>query len=168
MLDNNKKLNKGFTLIEALVAITILTIAIAGPITIASRGLISAMFARDQITAFYLAQEAVEFIRNKRDENNIKGNDWLSGLGTCSNSTSCVIDVQNNNINNCPSDVCPVLKYDKNTGFYNYSTGVDSIFTRKVKIENIDIKENSIIVTLSWSSKVGQKTFSIKENIFDW
>ncbi|MBL7045237.1 MAG: prepilin-type N-terminal cleavage/methylation domain-containing protein, partial [Parcubacteria group bacterium] len=136
MLKNSKKIKNrkqnGFTLIEALVAIAILTVSIAGPITIASKGLASAVFARDQITAFYLAQEAVEFIRNQRDENNIKGGNWLAGLNVCSNGSACTIDVQNNNIKNCPGDVCDVLKYDDNTNFYNYSTGDDSIFTRKV------------------------------------
>lgn len=163
------KARAGFTLVETLVAITILTVSIAGPITIASKGLASAMFARDQITAFYLAQEAVEFVRNKRDENVIKGSNWLAGLGTCLNGTSCIIDVTNNNVNNCPGDVCPLLEYNSSTGSYNYSGSNNSIFTRKVKMTEIFAdKEVSITVTLSWRTGIVQKTFVVKEYIFNW
>lgn len=87
-------------MIEALVAIAVLTISIAGPITIASKGIASAIFARDQITAFYLAQESVEYIRNKRDENNINGNYWLYGLSECIDTDICTIDINEGNPEN--------------------------------------------------------------------
>jgi prepilin-type N-terminal cleavage/methylation domain-containing protein len=163
-----KKKNKGFTLIEALVAITILTVSIAGPITIASRGMASAVFARDQITAFYLAQEAIEFIRNKRDENNLKGNGWTDGLEDCLDGKVCVIDSKNNEINECIGDICPVLKYNDNTAFYSYDSGEDSSFIREIRIVNVNIKEIAITTTLSWSSGSVSKSFTVKEHILDW
>src|SRR3989344_5315664 len=86
------KLVSGFTLIETLVAVTVLVAAIAGPLTIASRGLASANLARDQLIANFLAQEAIEFVRNTRDENVLRGSDWLAGLGSCS-AQGCEIDV---------------------------------------------------------------------------
>lgn len=171
-MQNNIKTKKGFTLIEALVAIAILTISIAGPITIASKGISSSVFARDQITAFYLAQEAVEYVRNKRDENSIKGNDWLDGLSECMGSNICTIDINesepSNIITQCPGGVCPVLRYDDSTNFYNYSTGDNSIFTRTTNIATINAREVSITTTLSWSTGVLGKTFTVKEHIFDW
>lgn len=169
-MQNNikKKKNKGFTLIEALVAITILTISIAGPITIASRGMTSAMFARDQITAFYLAQEAVEFIRNKRDENNIKGNVWIDGLSECLDGKVCIIDSKNNEINECIGGICPVLKYNNSTAFYSYDSGEDSNFTREIRIATVNVKEIAITTTMSWSSGSIIKSFTVKEHILDW
>ncbi len=78
----NKKFNiknKGFTLVETLVAIAILSLAITGPMVIAEKGVSSSIYARDEVTAFYLAQEAVEYVRNVRDTNRIAGygSDWL-------------------------------------------------------------------------------------------
>lgn len=169
MKSNYKKTkNKGFTLIEALVAIAILTISIAGPITIASKGIASAVFARDQITAFYLAQEAVEFIRNKRDENNLKGNAWTEGLEDCLYGKVCTIDSKNNEINECSGGVCPVLKYDADTAFYSYDNGEDSNFKREIRLVTINVKEIAITTTLSWSSGAISKSFTVKEHILDW
>jgi prepilin-type N-terminal cleavage/methylation domain-containing protein len=56
-----------FTLVETLVAIAIVTIAVAGPLVTATRALVLAYTARDQVTASYLAQEGVEYVRLMRD-----------------------------------------------------------------------------------------------------
>ena len=52
-------MKKGFTLIETLVAVSLLTVAIVAPMTLTARSLSAAYYARDQITAFHLAQEAI-------------------------------------------------------------------------------------------------------------
>ena len=59
---------KGFTLIEAMVAITIVTLSIAGPLYTASRAIVAAENARDQLIASYLAQEGIEYVRMMRDD----------------------------------------------------------------------------------------------------
>ena len=61
------KNNKGFTLVESMIAVTILTFAVAGPLYTASRALVAAEIARDKLTASYLAQEGVEYVRAMRD-----------------------------------------------------------------------------------------------------
>lgn len=57
----------GFTIIETLVAITILMIAIAGPLSIAGKGLAVAQDAKEQMTALYIAQSQLEYLKNLRD-----------------------------------------------------------------------------------------------------
>ena len=59
---------QGFTLVETLIAITILTFAIAGPLSSASHALVATEVARDQLTASYLAQEGIEYVRAMRDD----------------------------------------------------------------------------------------------------
>ena len=66
--------NKGFTLIETFVAVTVLTIAMMGPFTLVMKSLAISKATKGQITAMYLAQEAIEFVRNIRDENILVGN----------------------------------------------------------------------------------------------
>ncbi len=115
----NKKEKKegkeGFTVVETLVAVTILLVSIIGPMQIASKGLFAAMYAKDEITAFYLGQEAIEYVRNARDTDYLwdyySGNTvpdpndslaWLAGLTKCmpppanpaGNSNGCIVDVR--------------------------------------------------------------------------
>lgn len=58
----------GFSLVETLVAITILLLVIVGPMTISSSTAKSTTFASEQVTAFFLAQEGAELIQKVRDE----------------------------------------------------------------------------------------------------
>jgi len=78
---------RGFSLIETLIAITILMLAITGPLALVQAGLFSANHERNQITAIYLAQEALEYIRSLRDANKYvqygttDAINWLNGPG---------------------------------------------------------------------------------------
>src|ERR1035437_4324893 len=81
-----RKSDEGFTLIETLVAISILMIAISGPLVVANKSLTAALYAKDQTTASYLAQEILESIRNEKDNSNARmddnsqGNGWYKSL----------------------------------------------------------------------------------------
>ena len=118
---NIKNKSRGLTLMETLVAIGILSVAISGPLMLSARGLIFAKYAKDQIIAFYLAQEAVEIVRNIRDGNLKAGGNWLDGLEQCIDH-DCLVDVWtigdteaqgigwNKGILPCPVGVCPAVK----------------------------------------------------------
>lgn len=58
---------KGFTLVETLVSIFIVTIVIIGPLTVATNASSYAKLTKDTMTATYLAQEAIELIRHHQD-----------------------------------------------------------------------------------------------------
>ena len=160
--------NKGFTLVESLVAISIILIAVAGPLTIVSKNLAYARFARDQITAFYLAQEAVEFVRNTRDNNVKAGKNWLKGLNDCSRGKVCTIDSAANEVRRCSMDLCDPLKLSS-SGIYGYLTGTDTIFTREVSIQEIvNNREATLDITVRWTGGPLQRNFTIREHILNW
>lgn len=169
-------MKKGFTLIETLVAITVLTIAIVGPMSLAISSINSVKIVKNQVIAFYLAQEGIEYVRNLRDNNFIQGNTgtkWLDRLENCwIGSGKCVIDVSRNTITNCGAQ-CPVIKYDDAGGFYyNYKSGTDTIFIRTVKIDRINIgggnNEAKIEVIVEWPERFGTKSFTLQDSIFNW
>ncbi|KKU52201.1 MAG: hypothetical protein UX72_C0008G0017 [Parcubacteria group bacterium GW2011_GWA2_47_10] len=64
---------EGFTLIESIVAITILVGAIFGPLTLITRGIYSVREVKDKLIAANLAQEGIEIIRAFRDSNILTG-----------------------------------------------------------------------------------------------
>lgn len=165
----------GFTLIETLMAILVLTVAIAGPLTIASRGLNEALVAKDQTIAFYLAQDAVEFVRYQRDTNVLQSNAWLTGLDSCEAADGCTVLSISDTIGAC-SGICPVLNYDKSLSVYTYNsiggTVIPTIFTRTVHITTPvsgSAVEAQVEVDVTWSD-VGTvlHKVSVQENLFNW
>lgn len=158
--------NKGFTIIESLVAIFILILSITGPMAFTQSGLRASFVSRDQITAFYLAQDAIEYIKNVRDNNSLLlldvsvGNDpedgWLDGLENCivtnaDTDSGCTVDTLDEVINSCGSsseDGClgsdedgssdTPLKKTGDFGFLGIGTGENSIFSREIRIMPVD------------------------------
>ncbi|MCA9362358.1 prepilin-type N-terminal cleavage/methylation domain-containing protein [Candidatus Kaiserbacteria bacterium] len=58
----------GFSLVETLVAITLLLIVITGPMVVSTSTARSTSFASEQVVAFFLAQEGVEMVQRARDD----------------------------------------------------------------------------------------------------
>ena len=58
---------RGFSLVEAMAGIFILSIVVGGPIVIAGRAAQDIRQSKEAFTATYLAQELIELIRYKRD-----------------------------------------------------------------------------------------------------
>jgi prepilin-type N-terminal cleavage/methylation domain-containing protein len=171
-------MKKGFTLIETFVAISILLVSLAGPLSIAAKALQSAYYSRDEIIASYLAQEAIEFVRAIRDENYLAGNPgWLNsldgtgGLPNCIDAT-CTIDFPHFKAAACPGpDACPVLLIDTN-GLYNQQpgNGNPSIYTRAVTIKSVAGRpdEIDVEVKVSWRTGTIERQFTISDHLFNW
>ena len=67
---NNIFINKrGFTLVESLVAISVLLIGVLGPLVLATRAISDGISTKNKVTASYLAQGELEAIRAMRDYN---------------------------------------------------------------------------------------------------
>lgn len=162
-----QKKTGGFTVIETLIAVMVLLTSIVGPMSVASKGLYAAFYARDEITAFYLAQEGLEFVRNFRDTTKLMhdkedidsvnaggapahtSDQWLDGLEDCDtavNADGCIIDarlspVDPNAILPC-SGKCTVVQFDSGTGLFGYDTGgggswENTKYERTIKINKI-------------------------------
>lgn len=79
------KMKRGFTLIESLIAISILTIAVTTSMSLTADSLATVKLSKNRLIASGLAQETVELIRNKRDNNYLEvisgsDRDWLEGI----------------------------------------------------------------------------------------
>jgi len=173
-----KNLNSGFTLLEALVAVSILMVAVVAPMTVAQKGLSSATYSKSQMIASYLAQDAIEYIKNVRDQVSIRNSfDWngLWGAGgffeLCQSPYLCKIDTNASGgaglvqaYNNGD-----ILSKDAN-GFYGF-TGTLTIFSRKIQValsDDLDSNGNKykalVTVTVGW----GTDQVEVKTLIFNY
>ena len=148
------KYKKGFTLLEALVAIAIVLVAISTSFSIVPQGQIAVQHIRNQMIAWYLSQEALEIVHNKRDKGMFFENDWLadSELAQCVSSTPdsltvrCTANSLSNQLFVCPGGQCPPLKllddgnrrlYGNGGDFDGNPFAEDTIFKRWVEIRRI-------------------------------
>ena len=72
-------------------------LAVVGPLVIAQKSLKSSSYTKNRVTAFYLAADAFEFIRNVRDNNTLLGGGWpglVVSLSKCISPNKCDVDTQ--------------------------------------------------------------------------
>ncbi|MCX6721221.1 MAG: prepilin-type N-terminal cleavage/methylation domain-containing protein [Candidatus Staskawiczbacteria bacterium] len=166
-MQKDSKNKKGFTIIELMITIFILSFAVVG-IFAAFSVMASLVYdATDRLIAAYLGQEGMEIVRNIRDSNwlNIDAGanaSWLDGLSDDAinysvdcHSIGCEADYLATNLATW-SDRYLFLK----NGIYSYDqTGSPTKFKRKIKIEpltDVDGSSNHIIkviVETSWDQK---------------
>ena len=181
------KKQRAFTLIETLVAISLLVIAVVAPLSLATQSLESAYYARDQITAFYLAQEAIEAVRSVRDGNilTIAENQGgacspmtlFCGIIPTGETTSGPFRIDASQISSTitpcsedPGGVCEPLETDGT--LYGYGNGwTPTNFTRTVTASYTDASQDEVRVTVTVSWKTGAfntRSFSISEDMYRW
>lgn len=159
-----KQQNNGFTIVETLVAIAILMIAIAGPLTIAQKGLMASIYARDQSVATFLAQDAMEFIKNYRDNNIRGGLDWLEGIDDCLTLNYCTVDTTDGTVNPAP----PILSLYRTSNGFRTTGDARSQFSRKFSVEQLqDGVEARVTVIVSWTTGTIQNVVTVEDYIFN-
>lgn len=141
---------RGFTLLETMVAISILLTAMGGPFVVTQVALRTARKASHELVATGLAQEAIEYVRYWRDTNTFRGeSSWLVGMtgspdcvgGLDEGPQTCVVDTLKGRDESsvfyatgdppfgCTEDndifTCPYILYDQNSGLFNYDDSLD-------------------------------------------
>jgi Tfp pilus assembly protein PilV len=163
----NYQLPTGFTLVEALVAVTILTLAVVGPMFTANRAIVAAQISRDQLTASYLAQEGIEFIRAVRDDaylNLYPGDtssawsDFLTSIVNCGTSIIgtapfCTLDpVGNAPLQVCPSGICaPLWLSSTNVFTQQQISGIKTIYTRTIQTVQKSATDEQVVSKVTWN-----------------
>lgn len=168
----------GFTLIEAMVAISLLTVAIVAPMALATQSLSSAYYARDQVTAFYLAQEAIESIRAIRDSQILQiaqsSGESINLFGPIPlGGQPFTIDARKtdpaSSITLC-NGPCPPLQTDGS--LYGYEGGwTNTNFTRTVTATLIPGTQDEIriSVTVTWKTQsIKERSFTISSDFYRW
>ena len=174
---------KGFTLIETLVAVSLMVVAIVAPMSLVSQSLTTAYYARDQVAAYSLAQEGIETVRAVRDGNilsNAKAGTSLSLLESIPINTNFRADARvagGAGLVSCGICVCPLLQVDTTNTLYGYDAGWnDTKFRRTLNARyvgpaaiNGGQDEISVTVTVTWETATGRtRMFKMYSNMYRW
>ncbi|MDP3882582.1 MAG: prepilin-type N-terminal cleavage/methylation domain-containing protein [Candidatus Staskawiczbacteria bacterium] len=184
--------NKGFTIVELIVTIFILSIAVIGVFGAFSIMIVLTSTSADRLTAAYLAQEGVEIIRNIRDTNWLEADTntdidtaWDEGLQNCESALGCMVDYRTTGSTEHP--VIPRTNSDSDylgidaMGFYNYNEGTPTKFKRKITITYLPDGDSSsdyimkVSVEVFWDQKPnilnpngGQESIKAEDTLYNW
>jgi prepilin-type N-terminal cleavage/methylation domain-containing protein len=187
---------KGFTLIEVLVAISILVTVVMATISAAADALSTNNFSKEQVTAYFLAQESIEYIKNIRHQNILQNNSgpgkWLcmtpknvnDGIppGYCDGKKMFGINISGTGlflITPCSSqDNCKITELINGgvdatnqmpAGFLAYysDNSNPTSYTRTVKI-NEDVYSALVKVTVGWTKGTQKGSITVNETLYNW
>lgn len=169
---------RGFTLVETLVAITVVVTAMVGPLYAVQQSLNASRTAREQLIASSLAQEGVEYVRTIRDSNYLyvlrtsSPRSWLFGFDGTGGSencitAACVIDPTQNTVSR---SVGPL--YLSPTNLYTQVAIVPTPtkYTRTVLLTPVSgsVTEMTLTVIVTWTSKNQTRNVTITERLHNW
>lgn len=161
---------KGFTLIETIIAIFLITVGMGGALTLVSQTITFTQVTSSRLTALYLGQEGIEIVKNIRDTNFLKihkgvwGISWDTGLTGC--TAGCEVDY--NDLALVSANRYLRIK----DGFFNYNPdGLATPFKRKIIITpDIDtgVPILRVSVEVSWQERGRSHQIVIQENLYKW
>ncbi len=189
--------DKGFSLIESLVAISVLVLALTGPVILASQSLKSITPNRDKLVAAHLMQEGYELLRNARDRNvHIILADpagppdpppWDNNLCQAGGGipvAGCDREIACTRIHCDAPSLQPYtgipLDFDTATGFYNYvgvgGSNIATTFVRRIHLEQAPFPSGLLdtdmqikyTVTVSWQDRLSPKTMQMSGYLTNW
>lgn len=156
-----KTKKNGFTLVEALVALVVLSIALGPALILTSNINNTTAVIRNNLIAANLAQEGVEVIRGIRDTN------WFNGVAFDNGLADGIYRVEWNSDSVMPLGANPPVK--ENNGLYNYSNGTDTIFKRTIAISKINASELRTVSEITWIEKGNRaKSVKVESHLFNW
>ena len=81
-LKKSNRREDGFGIMEIIVSIAIISFAFVGMMSLFAFNLRVEQMNRNKVIGAYLAQEAIEVVRQKRDNNWFTSQNWENGIGT--------------------------------------------------------------------------------------
>ena len=155
--------NKGYILIEAIIAITIAVVGLLGIFSLLSRSLSLNRVVADRFVASYLAAEGIEIVKNLIDNNILAGRPWNAGIP----NGTYEADYTDTGLR---PDSSRFININSETGAYGYSELVPTLMKRRITIGNsVDGEEITIGSRVNWTTRGGGKfDINLESHVFHW
>lgn len=161
--------SKGFTILEVITAVFILTIGVGASLSLINQTLSAATVVEQRLIASYLAQEGIEIVRNIRDSTWLEKRsnptlvwDQYLGLG----------DWEADYDSQTLTSYGGTLLYIQANGFYGYEiSSAQTRFTRKITIAETspaDPNKRKVLVEVEWEERGRTHSFTALEYITNW
>lgn len=176
--------SRGFTLIETVIALALVTAALVGPFALAVNGIVSAKLFKNRLAALNLAQEGIEITRHLRENNVIRGHHWRGLTGPCSAVDLCsrlddfsayYLDVFTAPWGpSRPPMPSARLNYDTAAALYSHAaTGQATPFERTIAISTPGGSpgtnpEMLVVATVTWIEFGVERQVRLEEILYDW
>lgn len=190
MINKKIKNNKGFTLIETMFAVIIMAFSIAVFMNVVANSLFSARYSKNEIVANYLAQEAVDYIRNDRDssvffnKSDTPDDAWNSFVNKYTSvcTEGCELGVLDTYagvsplLNACTSENCQKFYFDPEPvdgSFYTYDQSdkegkTKTTFSRKIVVTKPSDDEIRFKITVYWKNGSNDRSRSLETSLTKW
>ena len=156
-----KGYKNGFTLLETIVSIGIITIGLTSALALISNSLFYVLIIKDRLITVNLAGEGAEITRNIRDNNWFQSLPWNNSLSNGDYQAaynSVALASYNGN----------ALLLDSGTGLYSYISGMATPYVRKISIVNLSSYELRVISTVTWQRRGITYTTFVEDHLFNW
>lgn len=170
-MKKGSKKNKGFTLLEIMVSITIFSFGLIGVSSLMLQAMQAETLNAGYLKASMLAQEGIELTRGLRDENWLSqgANFWDDNIAGSLDDTF-IIDYNGlpDDTPNSLDDSSTFLSLDANN-FYSHSGGTPSSYRRLIELDNScgtycwNIKSH-----VRWISSGKVNNYIAETMLYDW
>lgn len=167
----------GYVLIEAMVALGVLTSSVLGIFALMSQSIKLTRIIDDQYVGTYLAAEGIEITKNILDANfpPLGAGAWNAGgfdASACYEIDVNTIDLSAATPVGCPAGSSRVLSLDNATPLYSYGAGSASGFSRTVRIAPVMDETNTaqegvrVVSTVKWANN--ESSVTLEDKFYDW
>lgn len=171
----NAMQRQGQTIVEAMVAVSLLIIGFLGIISLINRSIGLNRVVADNYTATYLAAEGVEVVKSLIDRNFVQGNPWFTGFEAC--TSNCVWEVEYDTSWESASSrptayAARPLYYNPATMFYSYDPfGEQTPFMRRITVTlgGAGNSEMTVHSEVQWRTRGGSlSSLDLEDHFYNW
>lgn len=160
--------NSGQLLIEAVVAMGVISVGLLGVFSVLSNSLAISKVTSNQYVGTYLAEEGIEVVKNMIDTNQTAWN--LNLVQGSAYKFAVEYDSATPNV----ADLGQPLRFDPSTGLYNYETGNSTTFVRTITVTSLPVDGNPgeelrVDSVVTWLDQGGMPdSVTLEDDFYNW